>query len=288
MTPFRTPEPFKHPYRFIKLVLSDFLANQGLVLSGAVAYYTLLSIIPLFTLAIIVSSHFFEDHELMEVLRENMNLVLVVPGLTETLLDQVAQFLEYREVIGGVGIVVMIFFSSVAFMVLENTMSVIFHHRVTRKGRHYLVSAILPYIFVLFLGIGLMTITLTAGALHAMEGRSITLLARSFKLEGITSLIIYLLGVTGLVILLTAIYMVMPTGRIAPSHALIGGVAAAILWEIARHILIWYFATLSLVNLVYGSIATSIVTLLTLEVAGMILLLGAQVIATYERLLEEE
>jgi uncharacterized BrkB/YihY/UPF0761 family membrane protein len=38
-----------------------------------------------------------------------------------------------------------------------------------------------------------------------------------------------------------------------------------------------------LVNLLYGSLATAIITLLSLEVAAMILLLGAQVIATYER-----
>ena len=287
MTYFRTPKPFKHPYRFIRQVLSDFRSNQGIVLSGAVAYYMLLSIIPIFTLAIVVSSRFFPDEELLALLRENMNLVLVVPGLTETLLAQLVKFLEHREVIGWVGIVVMLFFSSIAFTVLENTMSIIFYHRLAIRRRHLLVSAILPYIFVLFLGMGLLAITFTAGALQAMEGSSVTLFAWTFKLEGITALIIYLLGVTGLIMLLTAIYMVMPIGRIAASHALIGGVAAAILWEIARHVLIWYFSTLSLVNLVYGSLATSIVTLLTLEVAAMILLLGAQVIATYERLSKE-
>jgi len=279
--------PFKRPYRFIKQVLSDFRSNQGIVLSGAVAYYTLLSVIPIFTLTIVLSSRFYPDEELLALLRENMNLVLVVPGLTETLLAQVEMFLEHREVIGWVGMVVMIFFSSIAFTVVENTMAVIFYHRLDVRRRHLLVSAILPYIFVLFLGTGLMAITFTAGALQAMEGSSVTLFAWTLKLEGITALIIYLLGVTGLVMLLTAIYMVMPIGRIAASHALLGGVAAAILWEIARHVLIWYFSTLSLVNLVYGSLATSIVTLLTLEVAAMILLLGAQVIATYERLSKE-
>lgn len=287
MNYFRTPEPFKHPYRFIRQVLSDFRSNQGVVLSGAVAYYMLLSIIPLFTLAVVMSSRFFPDEELLMLLRENMNLVLVVPGLTEALLAQVEKFLEHREVIGWVVIVVMLFFSSIAFTVLENTMSIIFYHRLAIRRRHLLVSAILPYIFVLFLGMGLLAITFTAGALQAMEGSSVTLFAWTLKLEGITALIVYLLGVTGLVMLLTAIYMVMPIGRIAVSHALIGGVAAAILWEIARHVLIWYFSTLSLVNLVYGSLATSIVTLLTLEVAAMILLLGAQVIATYERLSKE-
>ena len=57
-----------------------------------------------------------------------------------------------------------------------------------------------------------------------------------------------------------------------------------LLWEATRHILLWYFSTLSVVGVVYGSLATTIVGLLSLEVASIILLLGAQVIAEYERL----
>lgn len=266
---------------FIGQVLKDFRANQGLVLSGAIAYYTLLSIIPLFTLALVVSSHFFTEQQLIALLRDNLELV--VPGLTDTLLAQVGKFLQFREVISWVGIIVMLFFSSMAFTVLENTMSVIFYHRVVIARRHFLVSAILPYIFVLVLGIGLLLITFIAGALQAIDTDVVTVFAWRIEMLGLTHVFLYLLGVLGLVLLLTAIYMVMPLGNMSFRHALIGGIAAAVLWEIARHILIWYFSSLSLVNVVYGSLATAIVTLLSLEVAGMILLLGAQVIATYER-----
>ena len=48
--------------------------------------------------------------------------------------------------------------------------------------------------------------------------------------------------------------------------------------------LVWYFSTLSFVNVIYGSFATAIVILISLEFAAIILLLGAQVIAEYERL----
>jgi membrane protein len=45
-----------------------------------------------------------------------------------------------------------------------------------------------------------------------------------------------------------------------------------------------YFATLSQVNVVYGSLTTAIVVLLSLEIAATLVLFGAQVIAQYERL----
>jgi membrane protein len=85
------------------------------------------------------------------------------------------------------------------------------------------------------------------------------------------------------VVILTGLYVLMPIGRVKLSRAALGAVAATALWEGVRHILLWYFANVSMVNVLYGSLATTIVVLLTLEAAAVILLLGAQVIAELER-----
>ena len=77
-----------------------------------------------------------------------------------------------------------------------------------------------------------------------------------------------------------------PGGRIRPRHALIGGICVGPLREATRHILLWYFSTLSVVGVVYGSLATTIIGLLSLEIGSIMLLLGAQTIAEYERLEE--
>lgn len=81
----------------------------------------------------------------------------------------------------------------------------------------------------------------------------------------------------------TSIYLVMPVGRPTIKRALFGGVIAAVLWEITRHVLVWYFATLSQVSVVYGSLTMAIVILLSLEWLATLLLFGAQVISQYER-----
>ena len=91
-------------------------------------------------------------------------------------------------------------------------------------------------------------------------------------------------GVLGEILMLTAIYLVMPVGRLSLRHALIGGVAAGLLWELTRHVLVWYYATLSQIQTVYGSLTTAIATLLSVEIAAVVLLLGAQVISEYERI----
>jgi YihY family inner membrane protein len=91
------------------------------------------------------------------------------------------------------------------------------------------------------------------------------------------------LSLVGEIAILTALYYMMPVGRMAVRRALMGATAATLLWELVRRVLVWYFANLSMVNVLYGSLATAIVVLLTLEVGAVILLLGAQVIAELER-----
>jgi YihY family inner membrane protein len=271
-----------HPGAFALRVLRAFRANQGLLLAGAVAYYTLLSIVPLLILMLVALSHVIDQGELLGTL--GRYLEWLIPGQSAAVIGELARFLEHRDVIGWVLLVTMVFFSSLAFTVLESAMSVIFLHRVVVRRRRFLVSAVIPYCYIVSLGLGLLLMTLVSGSLQAIGAESIDFLGRVWSLRGFSGALLYLLGVMGEIFVLTSIYLVMPVGRPTWSHALIGGITATVLWEITRHILVWYFGTLSQVSLVYGSLTTSIVVLLSLEIAATLLLIGAQVIAEYERI----
>lgn len=276
MTSTRASIVMNDPLYFIKQVFNGFRANQGFLLSGAIAYYTLLSIIPMMALILVVLSQFKETQELLSVLREY--LVIVTPSQTDAVINQVQVFLRSWKLIGILGFILLLFFSSFAFTALENAMSVIFFHRVSIKRRRFLVSAVIPYIYILLLAVGLLVVSMVSGYLRSYEW-SQGMMETTF---------IYLLGISGEVVLLTSLYLVMPVGRLSLQHALIGGVTAALLWEITRHILVWYFSTLSLVNVIYGAFTATIVILISLEAAAIILLLGAQVIAEYERIGTEQ
>jgi membrane protein len=272
----------RNPAKFAIQTLKDFRANQGLLLAGAVAYYALLSIVPLLILIVIALSHFIDQGALLLTL--GRYLEWLVPGQSKSLVAELANFLVHRDVIGWVLLGTMLFFSSLAFTVLENAMSVIFYHRVAIRRRHFLVSALLPYCYIFFLGLGLLLMTLVSISLQTMGQKSVTLVGYIWPLAGVSGVLLYLLGLGGEIFVLTSVYLVMPVGRLSISHALIGGVTAALLWELTRHVLLWYFATLSQVSIVYGSLTTAIIVLLSLEIAATLLLLGGQVISEYERM----
>ncbi len=270
------------PGAFALRTLKAFRANQGLLLAGAVAYYALLSIVPLLILIVIALSHVVAQQELLTTIGRYLEWLL--PGQSAAIVAELAKFLDHRDFMGWLLLATMLFFSSLAFTVLENAMSVIFLHRVAVRRRHFVVSALLPYGYILTLGAGLLLVTLVAGSLQAIGDESVSLLGREWSLSGFSGLLLYLLGFVGEVFVLTSVYLVMPVGRLALRHALFGAVTAALLWEATRHVLVWYFGTLSQVNVVYGSLTTAIVVLLSLEIAAALLLLGAQVISEYERI----
>ena len=275
-------EILRHPGSFVACVLKGFRANQGLLLAGAVAYYTLLSMIPLLILMLIALSNFIDEARLFATLSEYLQFV--VPGQADALVNELRHFLRNRSEVGGVLLVTMILFSALAFTVLENAMSVIFIHRVAVRRRRFIVSALLPYLFILFLAIGMVVVTVVAGKLAVLATRDITVFGVPHSLEDLSGYLLYLLGVVGEILMLTAIYLVMPVGRLSFRHAFIGGISAGLLWEITRHILVWYYGTISQVRLLYGSLATAITVMLSVEIAAIVLLLGAQVIAEYERI----
>ena len=279
---YQAEHVIKKPGKFAWRVLKAFKKNQGLLLAGAVAYYALLSIVPLLILSVIALSHFVDQGELLTTL--GRYLEWLVPGQSKAIVAELAHFLEHSDVIGWVLLATMLFFSSLAFTVLENAMSVIFLHRIAIRKRRYIISVLLPYCYILSLGFGLLVMTLVSASLQAIGQESVVILGHEWSLSGVSGVLLYLMGLVGEIFVLTSVYLVMPVGRLSLRHALLGGVTAALLWEITRHVLAWYYATLSKVSVVYGSLTTAIVVLLSLEIAATLLLLGAQVISEFERI----
>jgi YihY family inner membrane protein len=277
-----TQHVLAHPFVFAMQTVRGFNRNQGMMLAGAIAYYALLSLVPLLILSVLALSHLVDRSELFIAL--GRYLEWLVPSQSQAVLSDIAEFLDNRIALGAVLVLTMLFFSSLAFGILEKAMAVIFPHRGTIKKRHILVSAVLPYCFVLLLGIALLFLTLSSIFLQTMAQESVHLLNRDWSLVGISGLIFYVLGFAAEVLTVATLYLVLPVGKMPLSHAVIGGLVVSVVWEIVRHVLVWYFTTLSKASVVYGSFTTTVIALFCMEIIAALLLLGAQVISEYERI----
>ncbi len=268
-------------WRFSVRVVREFLRNRGILLASGVGYNVLLSTVPLFALVGVLFTQIIDEQRLLTVL--SVQAHHLAPASPDLFMDAVRAFLESRDVVGVVGLAVLLFFSSLAFRMLDDSIAIIFHQPDNPKKRRLWVTVVLPYVFVLVLGTGLLALTLLVAAADALNELMLAVVGRGLPLAGTPGIALNLVGFVGIFLVFAGIYKVLPVKRIAPRRALIGGFVAAVLWEGVRLILVYYFANISLVNAVYGSFATLIVMLLSLEIGAVILLLGAQVIAELER-----
>ncbi|HEX2966969.1 MAG TPA: YhjD/YihY/BrkB family envelope integrity protein [Syntrophorhabdaceae bacterium] len=94
---------------FLLRVVRGFMRNRGLLLSGALAYYTLLSIVPLSILALTLLSHVIGKEQLLHTL---LIYTGMMPGYAAVLAEQAQAFLEHRQAVGIIGFLAMLFFSS--------------------------------------------------------------------------------------------------------------------------------------------------------------------------------
>lgn len=267
---------------FASRVLRDFfLRNHGLLLTGAVAYNMMLSLIPLSAVILVVFSHFYEHDVIMSALTAEVSLI--APGFGPTLTQTLESFLANRGVFGWIGGGILLFFSSMAFRVLEDAIALIFHRPIPTLKRKFWVSALIPYLFILIVAAGLILVTSISALLDSGQALRIAAPALAPLLEHTSGPLLYATNLLSLILLFTLLYKIMPVATVAFHRALAGGATATLLWEITRHLLVAYFNNVSLVNLVYGSMATIVIVLLTMEAIALILLLGAQVIADLQR-----
>lgn len=271
---------FRNPLAFAWRVLVAFRRNQGVLLASAVAYHSLLSIIPIIALTAIGLSQWMDPLLVLDAAKEFLDLVS--PTQTQKILGHLQIFIGNWHVIGIIGTVTLIFFSTLAFSSLESALSLIFSGSGSEVERKAWMSLFLPYVFVLLVGLAIFSLTLLMALFETLMAIGNTRWLPDGRL--LTALI----GFVGEVGLFAAIYFVLPKAKVSLKHAIVGGVVAAILWEIMRRLLVWYVVNLSSVDVIYGTFATVLVMVLSLEVAMIILLLGAQVIREYSALASDQ
>ena len=266
--------------RFAWRVVGAFFHNRGFLLAGGVAYNALLSLIPFLGLVLSVFSSFFDEQRILEVLGAEVSEL--VPQHADAILDTARTFIAHRAPTGVLSFALLLFFSSIAFRMLEEAIAAIFHTSLEGARRRIWVSVVLPYLFIVPLLAALFGMTVVTYLLDALGERSVRVFAVSHSLEGLVAWVLRVLNFVGLVVAFAAIYRVLPVVRITIRRAVVGGLLAAVLWRGVAKVLVYFFSNISQANVIYGSLATAVVTLLYLEILFIILLLGAQVIAELE------
>jgi membrane protein len=262
---------------FARRVFAAFMRNRGILLAGGVGYNALLSIVPFFTLTLAMLTAFSEETLILRALQRELDFLL--PQHADTVIQAAQSFLKHPAANSVVSVLVLVFFSSIAFRMLEEAVASIFHGSGRTARRRAWVSALRPFLFMLVLAVSVFALTLLSSIAGGPGGSAVTAAGLEVPASAASRFGLRVAGFAGLVLLFAGTYLVLPIGRVSRRLAFIGGLCAASLWRGVGLLLSYYFANLSMVNVLYGSLATVVVLLLYLEGAFIIVLLGVQVIA---------
>lgn len=258
--------------------IDGFMRNGDANQAAAIAFYAMLSAIPLFILTIIVISFFFGSHQ-----SAHHELVRIIkdfhPYITDKFLAQTGGIEEKWRVLGWIGLISLVWFSSLIFNSIETAFSLIFR---TSEMRSYVRSKLLGISMIpLGWAVGMTSVLLTYftrlirdNPYIAVGGWMTDMLVHGF-------LFTYVIPYLVLVIFFTIVYKIIPTEKLSIWNALAASALFSALMEIAKHIFTWYIANYNRYNLIYGGLDTIIIVVIWVFYVSWILLFCAELVSSY-------
>jgi membrane protein len=249
-------------------------------LSAALAFYSILSLIPFLFLLISAAGYILGSSD--DAHRMALSFFdRFFPQASSLIFREVGAISQRAGVLGWVGFLSMIWTASVIFSSLEFAMGVVFR---VEQRRNFLQSkllalAMIPASAIIFFLSFLVTVF--SGIMDTYEIEILGVAVGKSALIGF--LVGYVLPYLVLAVAFTAIYKITPNTSISPRHALAGGASCAFLFELAKHFFTWYIGRSAQYNVIYGSLEAIVILVVWAFYSSSILLFCAEVVSAYRR-----
>ncbi len=257
-----------------------FLLDGCLNLSAALAFYTILALIPFIFILSLGWTYILGSSE--SGLRTTLSLLSQwCPHASSPSLEEAGAISQRAEVIGLVGSLSMLWTASVIFSSLEHAMGIVFR---VEQRRNFLKSRLLSLSMVPALAlISLLSFSVTAVSNPLQQMKTILWGIDPAKWSFLEFLIVYHLPYLILTLGFTVVYKIIPNTPVSFHHALAGGASCAFLFEVAKHFSAWYIKNYGGYGMTYGALEAMIIVVLWAFYAACILLFCAEVISAFRR-----
>jgi len=271
---------------FIKEVMARFGEDRVPLAAGAIAFFTLLSLLPLLLFGVSVVTYLFftspeQAQNAIAGLAQNLGQVIA-----DLLQDQVLSVVANRGLLTGISIIVGLWTGSQIFVITESAMNFAWN---SQKKRPYWMRRGLAILMVIIVGIFLIITIVTANLIRLLASLEIPLLG--YQIDDIPWLVTTIIGLLLPLLLVTAVfglmYRVLPTKKVTLRTVWPGALFAGTLWLIALHVFSWYASHFANFQILYGSLGGLVLLLLWFYYSAFIMLLGAEISAAYHRRLVE-
>jgi membrane protein len=255
-------------WEFWRFLLQRFLADRGANNAAALTYTTLFAVVPMMTVTFSMLSAIpaFQDtgEQIQSFIFRNF-----VPSAGETLQQYLRDFTTQARQLTWIGVVILAATAFWMLVTIEKAFNTIWRVRQPRRG----VSSFLLYWAILSMG----PILLGGGFAISTYIASLSLISGPDALLGVKTLL-KLMPLLFSVAAFTLLYATVPNAQVPIRHALLGGLFAAVLFEVAKMLFGLYVRLFPGYQLIYGAFATVPLFLLWIYLSWLIVLFGAEVV----------
>jgi len=258
-----------------KDALINFRDNGQTNQAAAISLYAILSLIPFVILTFVVAGYIFGAHPEVKIRLLQGLQYLNITGASD-IIAYIGILEEKQKVFGGLGIITLIWFSSMVFGAIETAFNMIFR---APRPRSYIASKALAISMVPLAWL-LGTASFIASSLASFLPQISDVPFYHFLRSGL-----FRFGLPFVVtaIFCTLLYKIIPHIRLPWKISLWAGVTFALLLEPTKHIFPWYVTHYAKYNLIYGSLGTIIIFIFWVFYGALIFLFCAEVMASYLR-----
>jgi membrane protein len=243
--------------------------------AAGVAYYAILSIFPLLLGLIAVFGFFLPSANLQDELLKFVGKNL--PGATDILKQNIEIIVELRGAVGVLSIVILFWGASGMFSAISLAINRAWD---IRRYRPFFIRKASELGMALSMGI-LFLLSLGVSAITSILRGVFDLPAAKLIVVEIGSRLVAFLLILGVFLLL---YKLIPYTKTYWRYVWLGALLAAILFEIARTLFVFYIENFANYHLIYGSITSIIALLVWIYYSAFIMILGAEFTFQYSRM----
>ncbi|MGH8119633.1 MAG: YihY family inner membrane protein [Gammaproteobacteria bacterium] len=255
-------------YKFCRLVLRRFIARQGFQSATALAYTTLLSIVPLVGVMFSFFGEFPVFNEI-NVIVEDFVFANFVPEFGRAVQGYLIEFSLNASRMTRAGIIVLTVIALLMMWGIESAINQAWDVPVSRNPvKRFCIYLVVLTLGPVLLGIGLYSTSYLL-ALPLVRDVDASLMLRARLLTVLPFLTTTLA--------LTLLYYLVPYRSVNRHHALTGAVFAALCFELAKYYFGIYVKSVPTYEVIYGALAIVPMFLVWIYVSWVIVLLGAQV-----------
>jgi membrane protein len=270
LTRFGKVGQFIGNFGLLRPALGKFYNDNGFFLASGIAFNIFLYLIPLILLlSAIIAAYLYNEREVFDHIRSYFKNVS--PVVDEEITRDLMELIENRRIVGIVGILGLVWFSTFVFGSIRIALEIVFRVENSRTiwrgiGVDLMMIGLVGVLLLLSLILSsFVTVIQSYDEVIPVEIGPTLQWILKYTIPFLLSFLMFFL-----------IYRIIPNRELHFGPMFQASLFTGLLWELAKHLFAWYIAHFAEYSLFYGSLSALVISVVWVYVSSVILVLGGE------------